>query len=174
MDDGWQHRRDEKHDATPSRRSLPLPWTWPSPRRERCDAASPRRVVDTISWLRDGLAERHGAFKIAANPLRWPKLVIVATAAAVAAALGEGPRQHLAAQIAQTQRPSRRGRACVRGLWQPLLHNSCDRQFQHSDGPCRRVSGSKDDPSVARPACTLRSTLAPSHRSKCTPYGEAT
>ena len=65
------------------------------------------------------------------------------------------------------------GRACVASANHCCI-NSCDRQFQHADGPCRRVSGSKDDLSVDRPACTLRSTLAPSHRSKCTPYGEAT
>ena len=98
--------------------------------------------------------------------------LIVAAAAAVAAALGEGPRQHLAAQIAQSRgHRVGGGRACVASANHCCI-NSCDRQFQHADGPCRRVSGSKDDLSVDRPACTLRSTLAPSHRSKCTPYGE--
>ena len=141
MDDGWQHWLDEKHDATPSRRSLPLPWTWPSPRRERCDAASPRRVVDTISWLRDGLAERHGAFKIAANPLRWQKLVIVAAAAAVAAALGEGPRQHLAAQIAQSRgHRVGGGRACVASANHCCI-KAANVNFSMQKGPVADIRG---------------------------------
>ena len=144
------------------------PCPGPGPRRDG-NAATRRLHGASLTPSRGcATASRSGTEPSRSPPiLRGGKSSLI-----VAAALGEGPRQHLAAQIAQTQRPSRRGRACVCGLWQPLLHNSCDRQFQHADGPCRRVSGSKDDLSVDRPACTLRSTLAPSHRSKCTPYGE--
>ena len=70
-----QHRRGGKHNVAPVPSVAAPALALALAATERCDAASLRRVVDATSWLRVGLAERHGAFKIAANSSRWQKLV---------------------------------------------------------------------------------------------------
>ena len=91
-----------------------------------CPGPGPRRDGNTATQRLHGasltpscgcvVASRSGTEppKIAVIPSRWQKLIIVAAAAAVAAALGEGSRQHLAAQIAQSRgHRVGGGRACV-------------------------------------------------------------